>query len=405
MKTRIALFALVLAGGAAAAFFFLATRTPGAGGPPAEMYAVQKPADGELPVLWQTPAFSFPDQTGATVTPASLEGHVWIADFIFTSCTTVCPTLTAKMAMLQRRLGAPAYRFVSFSVDPEHDTEEALAAYAKKWRPEETRWHLLRTRPDTLQAVARGMRVAVDRTDDPDNPILHSSVFLLVDARGGVRGVYNTQHAASLERLQADARSLADEASSPAPTVAGTDGGAVYASLGCAACHDDPKLAPSLHGILGRAVTLDDGTTLTADESYVRASILSPGTQVVRGFLPLMPSYAGQLSAPQLDALVAYVGGLEGDGRPAAAAEAEVATDPVCGMAVRVTDRTPSFAYEGRTYHFCSDFCRTEFAADPQKYLSGAAPKAMPMKGGMKGHDGMDGAMQGHMGPKTPSAN
>ena len=73
------------------------------------------------PVLWAAPEFSLVDQEGAPTSKASLRGRVWIANFIFTRCTSVCPTLTARMRALQRKLPNPELRFVSFSVDPEHD--------------------------------------------------------------------------------------------------------------------------------------------------------------------------------------------------------------------------------------------------------------------------------------------
>jgi cytochrome oxidase Cu insertion factor (SCO1/SenC/PrrC family) len=97
---------------------------------PAEKYAyLPAPSSSTeaLPLLWNAPEFLLTDQRGKPVNKAALAGHVWIADFIFTKCTTVCPLITAKMALLQRQIADPSVRFVSFSVDPEHDTEAALA--------------------------------------------------------------------------------------------------------------------------------------------------------------------------------------------------------------------------------------------------------------------------------------
>ena len=102
---------------------------------PAEQFAYRaRPAGAELPELWRVPGFSFRDQHGKSTTDRELLGHVWIADFIFTSCTTVCPMLSAQMVMLQRSLPHPELRFVSFSVDPAHDTPEVLQAYAQRWQ-------------------------------------------------------------------------------------------------------------------------------------------------------------------------------------------------------------------------------------------------------------------------------
>lgn len=134
---------------------------------------------------WKVPAFDYVDQDGHHITNRDLLGHPWIADFIYTQCTTACPVLTARMRLLQRRITDPAVRFVSFSVDPAHDTPSVLKAYAAKWHGDESRWRLLSTGDDAnVHATAMGMRVAVEHSGDPTNPILHTSRFILVDPAG-----------------------------------------------------------------------------------------------------------------------------------------------------------------------------------------------------------------------------
>ena len=83
----------------------------------------------------------------------------------------------------------------------------------------------------------------------------------------------------------------------------------VFAELGCATCHrsDTQGRGPNLQGVFGRPVQLEDGRTVTADENYVRESILDPGAKVVKGFKPVMPTFQGLVSEEQLNALVAYV--------------------------------------------------------------------------------------------------
>jgi cytochrome c oxidase subunit 2 len=83
----------------------------------------------------------------------------------------------------------------------------------------------------------------------------------------------------------------------------------VFAELGCATCHrsDTQGRGPNLQGVFGRPVQLDDGRMVTADENYVRESILDPGAKVVKGFRPVMPTFQGLVSEEQLSALVAYV--------------------------------------------------------------------------------------------------
>ena len=86
-------------------------------------------------------------------------------------------------------------------------------------------------------------------------------------------------------------------------------GQGLFQSLGCSTCHrlDTQGRGPNLTGVFGKPVLLEDGRTVTADENYVRESILSPTAKVVSGFKPIMPPFQGIVSEEQLNALVAYV--------------------------------------------------------------------------------------------------
>src|SRR5215468_3372078 len=83
----------------------------------------------------------------------------------------------------------------------------------------------------------------------------------------------------------------------------------LFSELGCVTCHrtDTQGRGPNLVGVFGKPVLLEDGRTLTADENYLRESITDPSAKVVRGFKPVMPTFQGQISDEQLNALVAYV--------------------------------------------------------------------------------------------------
>jgi protein SCO1/2 len=181
----------------------------------AESYTL--PADtpaGGAP-LWKAPAFSFVDQNGRSITPDWLRGAPYIVDFIFTRCSSACPMLTAKLVQLQQRTRSRALRFVSFSVDPEHDSPAVLHEYARTWSPHETRWHLLATRWESLAAVVSGYRVSVRGSSDPTNRIIHSDSFFLVDAAGMIRGVYASAESKELDRLVRDALAISVVAAAP----------------------------------------------------------------------------------------------------------------------------------------------------------------------------------------------
>jgi len=317
--------------------------------------------------FWPVPEFAFDDQHARRVSRSQLLGRVWIADFIFTRCTSVCPTLTARLRQVQRRLSDPSLRFVSFSVDPSHDTTEVLRRYAETWAKEETRWLLLRTQPQPLQALVDGMRVVAEPTSDASNPILHTSLFFLIDRAGDVRGMYDSKDDLALSRLVEHARALsthsrAESAASPLARAGQTE----FEQLGCAGCHENAGLAPALNGTWGREVALSDGTKARVNADYIRESIVSPTEKRVSGYLDTMPAYQSSLSTEQLEALVDYVSWLaRGSSATTAASPSPpsviVAQDPVCGMSVRVSAETPHARHHGNDVYFCSEPCKERF--------------------------------------------
>lgn len=166
----------------------------------------------ELPVLSQVPSFDFVSQAGTPFGASSLQGKVWVANFIFTRCPNVCPKFTAKMGALQDRSAteAPQLQLVSFTVDPENDTPEVLKAYGEKHKADFARWTFARGERSALEKVVReGMLQPMDMGDGKDlNTVVHGSYFALVDAQLRVRGVYRFTEASAVDEVLRDAKVL-----------------------------------------------------------------------------------------------------------------------------------------------------------------------------------------------------
>jgi cytochrome c oxidase subunit II len=103
----------------------------------------------------------------------------------------------------------------------------------------------------------------------------------------------------------------------------------IFAELGCVTCHrnDGQGRGPNLQGLFGKQVLLEGGRTVTADENYIRESILDPGAKIVNGYKPVMPTFQGLVSEEQLNALVAYVKSLSEAKRGQASSKASASTD------------------------------------------------------------------------------
>jgi len=180
--------------------------------------AMKSTARKPLPVYGQLQDFELIERTGKSFGSIDLKGKVWIADFIFTRCGGPCPQMTYKMGDLQKNLETvPEIKFVSFSVDPEHDTPQELTEYAQQFHAQEGRWFFLTGRMEEIQALAKqSFKIIlqdnkVEQRQVDEGSILHSTHFILVDSHGQVRGYYDSSTPEQLKKLQEDAVQLVRE--------------------------------------------------------------------------------------------------------------------------------------------------------------------------------------------------
>jgi protein SCO1/2 len=165
----------------------------------------------QVPVLGTVPAFALTDQDRRPVSLDTFRGRPWVADFIFTSCGSICPVMTAQMARLRADL-PEGTRLASFTVDPATDTPARLAEYASKHKAG-AEWRFVTGEQAALFELAQGgfkLPVAVNEKGAPeaDGPFLHSQRFVLVDGDGHIRGYYDSSDPAELKRLVADAHAV-----------------------------------------------------------------------------------------------------------------------------------------------------------------------------------------------------
>jgi protein SCO1/2 len=177
----------------------------------------RKPAPVEmLPDFGRLPAFQLIDQSGRSFSRADFAGKVWIVDFIFTRCGSACPRLTAQMRKLQDRVTFfPEARLLSISIDPEHDTSQILSTYAARYKTDPARWSFL----TGDKATIRAMQVKTERHMDPEDIIVHSKHFYLVDGNGYIRGEYPVNDPAASEDILVDLKRLIANPAKPEPGV------------------------------------------------------------------------------------------------------------------------------------------------------------------------------------------
>ena len=141
----------------------------------------------------QVPDFELVDQDGHIFQSASLRGKVWLGSFLYTRCKGPCPLLANQLEFLQKdAFKGSEVKFVSISLDPEHDTVPVLAAYAKDHNAVQGRWVFLTGSKETIRNLAAtGFSVTALDQQDPLNPIVHSTKFVLVDKRGVIRAFFD----------------------------------------------------------------------------------------------------------------------------------------------------------------------------------------------------------------------
>ncbi len=167
------------------------------------------------------PEFAMVDQDGRAFTQADLLGKVTVLDFIFIHCPTACPMMTEQMAGVCKSLSGTGVRFVSMSIDPKHDTPEALREYAKLHDADVLRWSFLTDKDGsdkTVRAIVTdGLKFLLeeDRTraftyanGEAGFNIVHPTWFLLIGPDADVRGLYATSRPEEMDRLRKDAREL-----------------------------------------------------------------------------------------------------------------------------------------------------------------------------------------------------
>jgi protein SCO1/2 len=147
--------------------------------------------DARLPVVGPAPLFTLTAATGERLALADLRGKVLAVTFIYASCTDTCPLLTAKMVVIQRRLGAdfgPRISFVSITVDPEVDTPEVLRGYARAQSADAEGWSFLTGTPVEIKDVLR--RYGVYARKNPRGDVDHLFLTSLIDRKGMLRVQY-----------------------------------------------------------------------------------------------------------------------------------------------------------------------------------------------------------------------
>ena len=162
-------------------------------------------------------SFSFTDQNNKAFGSKDLKGKVYVAEYFFTTCGTICPIMNAQMQRVQQKFrGNKDFRIVSITVDPEQDSVPQLFQYAKNHQADNNQWHFLTGKKEALYQLARRSffllkPAAVRNQGDVGSDFIHTNYFVLVDQESQIRGYYDGTSEKAVDTLLMDIDLLLEE--------------------------------------------------------------------------------------------------------------------------------------------------------------------------------------------------
>ncbi|OUS01291.1 SCO family protein [Flavobacteriales bacterium 33_180_T64] len=140
-------------------------------------------------VAKKVPQFSFVNQDGKLITNKDYEGKVYVVEFFFTTCPTICPRMNKNLVQIQNTFSEfEDFGVASFTINPKYDTQEILKVYAKNYGITNPNWHLMTGDQETIYALANiGFNIYAGENPNVDGGFEHSGNFALIDKNGFIR--------------------------------------------------------------------------------------------------------------------------------------------------------------------------------------------------------------------------
>jgi protein SCO1/2 len=162
--------------------------------------------------VYQTiPAFKFVNQYGDTITDKSLDGKIYVADFFFTTCPSICPVMHRNMLNVYKEFKDDNnFRILSHTIDPKYDTVPVLKKYADKLGISGNSWWLLQGTKNETYQIAKNYLVSVQEKN-PQGEYIHDGYFILLDKQKRIRGTYDGTNPTEVTKLIGDIKTLKAE--------------------------------------------------------------------------------------------------------------------------------------------------------------------------------------------------
>ena len=173
-----------------------------------ERDAVQQVVNGKTvtdTIYHQIPDFSFVNQDSQRVTSQTLAGKIYVTDFFFTTCPTICPKMKSQMLRVYEKFkNNDQVVLLSHTIDPQHDSIAVLRDYAARLGVSSKKWHFVTGPKDSIYTIAAQYMVSAAEDEKEPGGFVHSGAFILVDGNRHVRGIYDGTSPEQVDQLMKD---------------------------------------------------------------------------------------------------------------------------------------------------------------------------------------------------------
>ncbi len=173
------------------------------------IHGFKESGDNGETIYHTIPDWEFMNQNGDVVSSEEYKGHIYVAEFFFTNCPTICPKMTVNMHSLQEKTKDLNVQFLSYTVDPMRDTSATLKTYQQAYGINEKNWNMLTG--DQFKIYELGVKgYLVPNQEDALAPggFLHSEMFMLIDQKGRIRGYYDGTNSQNIDKIVRDIKYL-----------------------------------------------------------------------------------------------------------------------------------------------------------------------------------------------------
>ena len=179
-----------------------------------------EPMAGPADTIFTVPAFALTDQDGKKITNDTFKGKIYVTDFFFATCPSICPKMQSELLRVYEKYkGDPRVLFLSHTIDPAHDSIPVLRDYAERLGVKDaSRWHFATAPHDTIFSLARAYMTGAQKDATVKGGFAHSGTFALVDPQRHIRGLYDGMEPSQVQKLMQDIPVLLKEVESQKQT-------------------------------------------------------------------------------------------------------------------------------------------------------------------------------------------